>query len=70
MQPILAPSGDTGHDSLLLLLLKLVVSALLVLQQEAGILQVAGQMVALPLQLVSHLLGPLVSILQLPELWE
>lgn len=46
------------------------VSALLVLQQEAGVLQVTGQPVALPLQLVRGLLGPLVRTLQLPELWE
>ena len=56
-------------DSLVLLLLKLVVSALLVLQQDAGVLQVTGQVAALPLQLVSQFLGPLVSTLQLPELW-
>lgn len=45
------------------------VATLLVLQQEAGVLQVAGQTVALSPQLVSRLLGALVSALQLPELW-
>lgn len=46
------------------------VAALLALQQEAGVLQVTGQAVAPPLQLVSHRPGPLVSSLQLRELWE
>ena len=46
------------------------ISALLVLQLEAGVLQVTGQTVALHLQLVRQLLGPLVGALQLPELWE
>lgn len=46
------------------------VSALLALQQAAGVLQVTGQPVALPLQLLCRLLGCLVRTPQLPELWE
>lgn len=65
-----APAMGVPCNSLLLLLLKLVISALLVLQLEAGVLQVTGQMVALRLQLVGQFLGPLVGALQLPELWE
>lgn len=52
-----------GHDSLLLPLLQLVVSALLVLQQHSSVLQVPGEVVALPLQLVSRLLGPFIRSL-------
>lgn len=59
-----------GHDSLLLPLLQLMVPALLVLQQHPGVVQVPGEVVALPLQLVGCLLGLFVSALQLPELWK
>ena len=59
-----------GPDSLLLLLLQVVVSTLLVLQQEARVLQVAGQKVAPPLELLGCPLGSLVGPLQLRELWE
>lgn len=65
-----APTRGVSCNSLLLLLLKFVISALLVLQLEAGVLQVTGQMVALPLVLVGHFLGPLVGTLQLRKLWE
>lgn len=59
-----------GHDSLLLPLLQLMVPALLVLQQHPGVLQVPGEVVAFPLQLVSRLLRLFVSVLQLPKLWK
>lgn len=52
-----------GHDSLLLPLLQLMVPALLVLQQHSSVLQVPGEVVALPLQLVSCLLGPFIRSL-------
>lgn len=64
-----SPPERPGHDSLLLLLLQVVVSALLALQQEARVLQVAGQKLALPLELLGCPLGSLVGPLQLPELW-
>lgn len=59
-----------GQDSLLLSLLQLMVPALLVLQQHPSVLQVPGEVVTLPLQLVSHLLGLFIRTLQLPELWK
>lgn len=59
-----------GHDSLLLPLLQFMVLALLVLQQHLRVLQVPGEVVALPLQLVSRLLGLFISSLQIPELWK
>lgn len=62
------PRKDVGCNSLLLLLLQLMVSALLVLQQDSGVLQVTGQAVAFPLQLLGCHLGPFVSTLQFPEL--
>lgn len=52
-----------GHDSLLLPLLQLMVPALLVLQQHSRVFQLPGEVVALPLQLVSHLLGVFISSL-------
>ena len=65
-----SPPERTGHDSLLLLPLQVVVPTLLALQQEACVLQVAGQKVAPPLELLGHPLGLLVGPLQLPQLWE
>lgn len=57
-----------GQDSLLLSLLQLMVPALLVLQQHPSVLQVPSEVVALPLQLVSCLLGFFIHALQLPKL--
>lgn len=62
--------NGTWCDSLLLFLLQLMVPDLLVVQQHPSILQVPGEMVALPLQLVSRLLGLFIRTLQLPELWK
>lgn len=68
VQPALATQFTMGRDSLLLSLLQLMVPTLLVLQQHPSVLQVPGEMVTLPLQLVSHLLGLFISTLQLPKL--
>ncbi|EDM13989.1 rCG21884 [Rattus norvegicus] len=46
------------------------VPALLVLQQHPRVLQVPGEVVTLPPQLVSRLLGLFISTLQLPKLWK
>lgn len=69
-QPTLATQLTVGRDSLLLSLLQLMVPALLVLQQHPSVLQVPGEVVTLPLQLVSHLLGIFIRTLQLPKLWK
>lgn len=68
MQPTPVTQLTVGQDSLLLSLLQLMVPALLVLQQHASVLQVPGEVVALPLQLVSRLLGLFIHALQLPKL--
>lgn len=65
-----SPPERAGHDSLLLLPLQVVVPTLLALQQEARVLQVAGQKVAPPLELLGRPLGLLVGPLQFPQLWE
>lgn len=66
-----APTHDPkpASNSLLLLLLQLVVSGLLALQQHTTVLQVTGHKVALPLQLLGRLPGCLISTLQLHQLW-
>lgn len=68
VQPTPATQLTVGHDSLLLSLLQLMVPALLVFQQHPSVLQVPGETVALPLQLVSCLLGLFVHALQLSKL--
>lgn len=68
--PLTVRPSLVGHDSLLLPLLQLMVPALLVLQQHPSVVQVPGEVVALPLQLVGRLLGLFVSALQLSKLWK
>lgn len=66
MQPTLVARLTVGQDSLFLSLLQIMVPALLVLQQHPCVLQVPGEVVTLPPQLVSRLLGLFISTLQLP----
>lgn len=68
VQPTPVTQLTVGQDSLLLSLLQLMVSALLALQQHPSVFQVPGEVVALPLQLVSRLLGLFIHALQLPKL--
>lgn len=68
VQPTPVTQLTVGQDSLLLSLLQLMVSALLVLQQHPSVFQVPGEVVALPLQLLSRLLGLFIHALQLPKL--
>lgn len=70
VQPTLVAQLTVGQDSLFLSLLQIMVPALLVLQQHPRVLQVPGEVVTLPPQLVSRLLGLFISTLQLPKLWK